>query len=82
MPGTCNERSIDLSVSATGFSPIEAYSQTDRRTPADFSILIRAKGRQPRNKFIVGRRVPRAAQDKCGAKEWPMARFTSVTKSP
>lgn len=37
MPGTCNERSIDLSVSATGFSPIEAYFQTDRRTLADFT---------------------------------------------
>jgi hypothetical protein len=40
MPGTCNERSIDLSVSATGFSPIEAYSQTDRRTLADFPVVI------------------------------------------
>ena len=40
MPGTCNERSIDLSVSATGFSPIEAYSQTERRTLADIPGVI------------------------------------------
>jgi hypothetical protein len=40
MPGTCNERSIDLSVSATGFSPIEDYSQTDRQTLADFRGII------------------------------------------
>ena len=46
MPGTCNERSIDLSVSATGFSPIEAYSQTDRRTLADLWLPIHLNKRQ------------------------------------
>ena len=49
MPGTCNERSIDLSVSATGFSPIEAYSQTDRRTLADISGEILALGHKARS---------------------------------